>query len=254
MNAQHLLIDNPLEKDGILVTHPGSSHFQAEANLFLKNQDITALAPILPYSFILHNTTGRFLAGISVRFTTNVGGHTQSSHYAVRNIYRKREFMLAPAAARLFSPVFALSEGERAGSDVLSRLSAGKSMAAYIDHFVKTPGDKSITAAIDVIILDDGTVIGPDQSGLMDSMNAEIAAAKALFVAIDRMGADEVTRYLDSMTRMTVTDETSRNLAREAAALKDLRESQGERIFREYISKRRVIVSTELLQLARRNQ
>lgn len=148
---------------------------------------LSAITPFLPYSFILRNRTTHQIAAYSALWTSVdlLGGVHNSSFVFVNPFTLGGPEAIAAGADRIVTPVPGL------GYDPLP----GTATLATIQNRVLTKfgGQRTVTVSLDAVVLEDGTLIGPDIRNAGPHIQGKLDAIRDVAMSVStaiRGGAD----------------------------------------------------------------
>jgi hypothetical protein len=140
---------------------------------YLENH--AALGTMYPYSAIVKNLSGRAVVGLALRWTwADQAGEENSKYLMSDNLLLGRGPVVASGDTLLVTPDFILPESMlntgiiMPSSKMIARDAANLSQVS------------NVTVSLDVIILDDGLVAGPDRSAFVTNIEARREAAVEL--------------------------------------------------------------------------
>ncbi len=192
-SAQPRLSLAPLDASlaGITIVGPNDPTYPNAVASLIPTSDLPAYTPILPYSIVLQNNTGRPLLGFCVVFEiVNNAGHSGLMLHRFEN--------MPPAGKTILDAdksMFISIERGYTNAALHSRLSFGMSHPqAFYDNA------KSITFSLDSALLPDGTIIGPDRQGTFNYYTALLTADRDISAAVlgYRSHPADLTTYLDA--------------------------------------------------------
>lgn len=167
-----------------------------------------------PYSLLLKNNSSKTITGLSLvwTITTPEAIHRHECHFETAVLNGMSGTMLMPApmtqeelAARRAERAKARMNGEAPGprvqvsrtdSSYPSSLAPGESAMVAPDRITfpnalsggspmeTLNGATNISVVVDAVVLSDGLVLGPDQTGTLDALNARNAAFEALLDSV----------------------------------------------------------------------
>ena len=170
MAADPIITVRSLDADGIRLLPHGSSEFTAAAQTVASIEERKAL---LPYTVLLKNTTNRNVIAYSVRWTpTGVDGIAVKPQLLTpRNFITFRGgAAIAAGESKLVSFVDGLTLPPEAQNPALHR------RMLQAAEFYRS--QRSIEISLELVILDDGTAIGPDQDGKLAILKAWVDAER----------------------------------------------------------------------------
>jgi hypothetical protein len=140
--------------------------------------DIEALRPLLPFCFLVENSTGGYLAGLTVLYQVPdvlmPTGKPYRITISMRTDVQIRSRMGAPGKIAFMSPVMQRTlevDGTRGFEQVVDGNTRRR-----IQAFLEDYGGRRVDASVDSIIDDNGFLDGPDEAGLLDEVNTKLRA------------------------------------------------------------------------------
>ena len=177
--AQHRNVhvnSNGVEALGIQVIPYDSPGFRDE---LAKAVTASATGPededFYPFCYILRNGTNKHVALYSTGITI-MGALDKpvAGTYTWRNLQTFRGGdAIAPGASRLVSPVYRLGSAK---NDILKKLQAQEQRS------------EGVTISVEAILFDDGTFVGPDTRGMVESARGYLDAERELLTKIIQCG------------------------------------------------------------------
>jgi hypothetical protein len=144
---------------------------------YLENH--AALASMYPYSAVVRNLSGRAVVALALHWTwTDQGGEGNGKYLMSDGLFLNSQPVVGEGDTLLVTPDFILPESMlqtgiiMPGSKMIARDAAKLSQAS------------NVTVELDVIMLDDGLVAGPDRSGFVANIEARRKAAVEVSSAI----------------------------------------------------------------------
>lgn len=172
--AQTTINVKDLEADGVILTPSTSANFSAQLTAAIGTPS-PAIAPLIPYSVILRNATGRTIRGYALRWTyIDQKGAIADGNYFVDDNFDTRQVggnEISPGAARVLSPTGVIRPPSTTSF-------AGSAAAIRPNTLAKLANYAAITVSLDSVAFEDGKVIGPNEGAAMDMWASIYAAAR----------------------------------------------------------------------------
>jgi hypothetical protein len=228
----------------------------AAESVFAKMYEIPRYQDYKPFALLLTNLSGQAIVSVTIRWTGVSGGKTVVQHSSCDSVMRglmgavrssggsmnSHDVLLGSSGVTADGPIV-LAPGERmlVAPGLLARESQVKqrgSPTASSSMPAALQSATNISASLDTVVLEDGTVLGPDESHTIDGMLAQKTAGDFVVQAVrtaEQNGMDgaEALRILanpQSMSRgMTQQDLAAGSIARALMGSRDWR-AQLERI------------------------
>lgn len=185
-------------------TDPGVQAFVAAV---LGTDPASQLVALLPYSLVLDNNTGYSIRAYVLRLTfvdsRGVGGGRNRTYFNFRAVSNGAEIpgggtqLVTPSSSLRVGPVTGRGWGGRASpSSATETLQVLRSQA-------------SIVLSMDLIVFDNGDVIGPDESGALSYLKSWVRLEREMALLVDnRLRAGESPAAI-SQALQTLINETS---------------------------------------------
>jgi hypothetical protein len=202
MMAQGITYENQVEREGIVMLTPASPGFRAEAERFFAADALSVIEPLLPFCIIIKNDTTKYLSVATVLYTfpsvTVPGQGPIRQRIAATTMTKDRNRMLEPGYSRFVSPIGAIqatidASGKRLLWPIFSEL-----LVKHMGDWVAFYGKQTISIAVDSIVFEDGSLVGPDKGGLLSDLNARAKAEEDLRNEISGLHGSQLEAYLDS--------------------------------------------------------
>jgi hypothetical protein len=227
-------IVNSVQDEGLTVIDATSPAFMAEVAKFLDPSEIAKASFFLPYSIVLVNNTERYLWGFTVIYTfpDRVSGSGKPWRYIVAPSAgtSDRSRMLEPGASYLITPVNDFQASIDATGKRRLRPYLDEGMERIINLFESEHASGRIEVSIDSIIVEDGTLVGPDAAGTLDKIDSRFRAIRDLSASLRSLGGEDLRKQLllNSGAGLGVRDEYSRFREERAQSLLELLNRDGE--------------------------
>jgi hypothetical protein len=184
----------------IVVPYDPSSTFAALARASapgVLSQSAIDISPVLPYSFVLRNTSAQTIVAYSARWTTtDADGHVRTHDMVWANLQTlSGGSAIAPSSDRLVMPLQQLAPSSSSKS--IARFSA------TIDNVQKMFGNQAkIAVSLEVTIADNGLALGSDSGNVIQQISSRIDAQREVFsgiIAAGQNGQSAVIEYLQNL-------------------------------------------------------
>lgn len=205
-----MTVSNPFQDEGLTVLTVSDRDFSPALDILLSQPAKAKAGSVLPHSLILVNNTGKYIWGFTVLylFPQRIAPSGKPWRYFVTPAAKSsdRRLMLAPGAKYWIAPISGLeastdANGKRSLEPILD-----EGLDRMIEGFSKQEAKEPIEVAIDSIISEDGTIIGPDTVGRAQQINDEIRADKEVLDSIENLQGDALRKQLDLWIALRGTD------------------------------------------------
>jgi hypothetical protein len=150
------------------------------------------LSAVLPYSFVLRNSSEQAIVGISARWAiTDLNGKVVSHDRVWTNLQSPKEGLVPPHSDRLVIPLNAAPPNDPTSVSYMRRAIDGLPRA-----FAQ---EAAILVSLELVIFDDGRAVGSDSANIVSQISARLDADRELLkgiVAMSQHGQPAVVGYL----------------------------------------------------------
>ena len=156
------------------------------------------LTALKPYSFVLSNHTKRCIAGLTLLWiATDANGKQQRTEFSSDSFFMTRDPIGHAGERILITPSFLLPEA-LAKSGYISGGPSGQDIVKAFDS------STSVTLQVDTVILDDGQVLGPDETKTVEKISARREAALDIAdgVRASLIGNRDIQQTIDDFTHL----------------------------------------------------
>jgi hypothetical protein len=189
------------EKSGIIVVpydpSPGFAVAARSSAPGVLSQSAVDISSVLPYSFILRNTSARTIVAYSARWaTSDANGQVRTHDMTWENVQTLSGVsVIVPASDRLVMPVQQLAPP---GSP-----SSMAKFSAAIDNVRKLfTNQAKIAVSLEAVIADNGVALGSDSGNTIQRISSRIDAQREVFsgiIAAGQNGQSAVITYLQNL-------------------------------------------------------
>ncbi len=218
MFSQSGITIKPFASPEIQILQASDRHAREVLSYLLKDSSDGILS-LLPYSLIIENRTGSTIIGYTLHYSyVNAKGESETfnrTHYNFRTVSNGIE--IATGTKQLATP---LTSHRLTQESQVRKAFSGNASQESSQWLATIQGQSSIVLSLDLVILDTGKVLGPNDSGALGVLQAfissEVQAIALVNEALTRnASADEVVALLESR----YTQEKGRGDPRESAAM-----------------------------------
>lgn len=191
MNANPQYVFHKASLPGVTIIEPTSPEFNSEVACVVDPAVLSDIQPVLPFSYVLKNTSDKFIILYSTRWTlTDLAGKVTTRDCNWWNLSTLRDGdAIAPGESRLVSPIFRL--GVRNVGPTGSALSRQlqRTLAAF-DSKTK------VETRVETVIFEDGRAFGPDATTATGQAQAYLDAEREI---ADALGSKNAAQTLTAM-------------------------------------------------------
>jgi len=193
-------VANPVAGEGIAVVLQSGPTFTKLLTDILDDEAVKKIAPLVPRTLIVVNESGRYIAGLTVIFTypDRISSSGMPWRYITHRTahYAGHEAMVAPGDALLFTPLPGFSATFRPTAGRLRQPVLDAQMDTFLQSYLEDEATSNVEAAIDSVIFDDGTLVGPDSANRLESLNNKFRANDEVLRAVDGLRGEELHKQL----------------------------------------------------------
>jgi hypothetical protein len=179
--------------------HASSSlTFQTAIGTYLDGDAIAFLQPIIPYSVVVRNDGPMALIAIVVRYSlTEASGKTTTHQFMLSTMSNRPNSMILSGEAAFIGPISGMNRILRLQGQSRANLT---DPARFSPQLLSRAGiyqrSSSVKIALDSVVYADGSVIGPDEAGNMERMNAWRRADIDLYSELRNRSGSGMESYL----------------------------------------------------------
>jgi hypothetical protein len=241
---RQMRVTNPVAAEGISIILPSALTFNKRLTDLLDDSAIQKLGPLMPRTLIVVNDSGRYLAGLTVIFTYPeriAPAGTPWKYITNRTAHRAdHKAMIAPGDVLLFTPLPGFYASFRPPANRLRQPLLDESIDRDLRRYEDAEGQSRIEAAIDSIIFDDGTLVGPDSANRLESLNNKFRANDEILGAVDGRRGEDLHKKLLVYSNLPPYDKYTQALRWAARSVLLSFEESGESAARDWIEAMRV--------------
>ncbi len=186
MNADLQYVHHTASLPGVEIIQPNTLKFLTAVTSLVDHEVLPSIQPVLPFSYVLRNTSDKFVIVYSTRWTlTDSAGNVTTQDRTWWNLSTLRDGdAIAPGASRLVSPIFRLG--------VANAGPTGPALSRQIQQTLDAFTSKArVETSVETIVFEDGSAVGTDatnatgqaqayldaQRQMVDSFNSQTALA-----------------------------------------------------------------------------
>jgi len=193
MDAGPTYIFSTASLPGTDIIRPDAPEFRAAVNCLVDPAVLSTIQPVLPFSYILRNTSNKYIVVYSTRWTlTDSTGTVTSQDRTWWNLSTLRDGdAIAPGASRLVSPMFRLG--------VPGAGPTGAELSQKIERTLSTFASKqTVVTSLETVVFEDGLAVGADATNATAQAQAYLDAERQIVDSIQTAGHAELQQALGS--------------------------------------------------------
>jgi hypothetical protein len=141
---------------------------------------------LLPFSLVVDNATGQTIIAYTLRLSyVDKDGHSGGHNRTYFNFdYVSNGMELPSGSMRLVTPLVSLGSTTSVPSQRSSTADARSNDVSDLANYLHTQA--AIVTALDLVVLEDGTVFGPDEGGTLSYLQSFLIAEREVAALVDR--------------------------------------------------------------------
>jgi hypothetical protein len=214
---------NDLAGDGLTWTTPDHPGFAEEVRRLLKEEEFEWIKPVLPQSVIVRNETGGYLSSLTVLYRypefLSTDGVPMQIPVSPAAVVLERSYMAEPGAKFILTPVPNLYWSFKGNGDRAIWPMSRAGDDGWVNWYLQEHGSYDVVVSLDSLVHEDGTLVGPDLAGRLETLNARLRADREIFREVSRLSGDALVTYLQSASAAYSTDAYTMRLSERAQTL-----------------------------------
>jgi hypothetical protein len=185
MSADPQYVFHPVSLPGVTLIEANTPEFLPLVTSLVDPAVLSSIQPVLPFSYVLKNTSNKFIIVYSTRWTLiDSAGNVTTQDRTWWNLSTLRDGdAIAPGASRLVSPIFRLGVSN-----------AGPTGAALSRQIQRTLGaftsKARVETSVETVIFEDGSAVGTDATNATAQAQAYLDAEREV---VDNLSSQAAT-------------------------------------------------------------